>query len=121
MKHQGKLSEVIYEGIGVLQGGNTSPLLFNKYLSDLRYFLDASTGICTAEEIIVHMLWADDLFMVSSNHIHAQKQLDGLTKFTSPNQMIANEVKTKYMVFGHCKDDFQLKLNGKVIKKVDSS
>ena len=121
VKHQGKLSDLIFEAIGVLQGGNTSPLLFNKYLSDLKYFLDGATGICTAEEIIVHMLWADDLFMVSSDPSHAQKQLDGLSEYTSPNQMIANEIKTKYMVFGQCKNDFELKLNGKAIKKVESS
>ena len=47
VKHQGKTSNLIYENIGVLQGGNTSPLLFNKYLSDLKYYLDNSTGVCT--------------------------------------------------------------------------
>ena len=120
VKHQGKISELIEEYIGVLQGGNTSPLLFNKYLFDLKDYLDNSTGVCTLEEIIVHMLWADDLFMVSTNPIHAQKQLDDMSQYTAPNQLIANEIKTKYMVFGKS-DTFTLRLNGKRIKRVKSS
>ena len=120
VKHEGKLSELITESIGVLQGGNTSPLLFNKYMFDLKDYLDNSTGVCTLEEIIVHMLWADDLFMVSTAPEHAQKQLDDLAAYTSPNQLIANEIKTKFMVFGNS-DTFTLRLNGKRIKRVKSS
>ena len=120
VKHQGKLSEIIREDIGVLQGGNTSPMLFNKYMFDLKDYLDNSTGVCTLEEIVVHMLWADDLFMVSTAPMDAQKQLDNLSKYTAPNQLIANEIKTKYMVFGKS-DTFTLRLNGKRIKRVKSS
>ena len=120
VKHQGKLSEVINERIGVNQGANTSPLLFNKYLIDLKDYLDSSTGVCTLEEIIVHMLWADDLFMVSTVPTDAQKQLDDLSSYTAPNQLIANDIKTKYMVFGKS-DTFTLRLNGKRIKRVKSS
>ena len=104
----------------VIQGGNTSPMWFNKYLSDLKYYLDSSTGVCSLDEIIVHMLWADDLFMVSTNPKHAQKQLDDLSSYSSPNQMIANEIKTKFMVFGKY-DKFELKLNGRPIECVNVS
>ena len=120
VKHQGKLSDIIKEDIGVNQGGNTSPLLFNKYMFDLKDYLDNSTGVCTLEEMVVHMLWADDLFMVSTSPVHAQKQLDGLSSFTAPNQLVANDIKTKYMVFGKS-DTFTLRLNGKRIKRVKSS
>ena len=120
VKHQGKLSDLVQEDIGVIQGGNTSPTWFNKYLSDLKYFLDSSTGVCSLEEIIVHMLWADDLFMVSTKPKDAQKQLDDLQSYSSPNQMIANEIKTKFMIFGSC-ENFELKLNGKPIKRVYDS
>ena len=57
--------------------------------------------------------------MVSCNQANAQHQLDGLSKFCSPNQMIANETKTKYMVFGKT-NDFSLVLNGKPIDRVTS-
>ena len=120
VKHQGKLSNLIQEDIGVIQGGNTSPMWFNKYLSDLKFYLDSSTGVCSLDEIIVHMLWADDLFMVSTNPKDAQTQLNELSSYSSPNQMIANDIKTKFMVFGRC-EKFELKLNGKPIERVEIS
>ena len=67
----------------------------------------------------MHLLWADDLILVSSYSSSAQRQLDGLSNFSSPNQMIANEIKTKYMLFGK-QTDFSLHLNGKCIERVKS-
>ena len=58
------------------------------------------------------MLWADDSYMASCNADHAQRQLGGLSKFCAPNQMVTNEIKTKYMAFRKIKD-VKLKLNGK--------
>ena len=57
--------------------------------------------------------------MISYFPKHAQRQLDGLSKFCAPNQMVANELKTKYMVFGNL-NTFLLKLNGKNLEKVSS-
>ena len=57
--------------------------------------------------------------MVSSKPDHAQRQLDGLSKFCAPNQMIANEAKTKFMTFGKEKH-ISLKLNGKPLEQVQS-
>ena len=65
------------------------------------------------------MLWADDLVMISCSLKHAQRQLDGLSKFCAPNQMVANELKSKYMVSGNL-NTFSLKLNGKNLEKVSS-
>ena len=119
VKYKGKISDPIHEYVGVNQGGNTSPTLFRRYLHDLKDYLDEYTGICISDEILLHMLWADDLVMVSCTPKHAQRQLDGLSKFCAPNQMVANELKTKYMVFGKL-NDFSLQLNGKHIEKVSS-
>ena len=119
VKHNGKISDPISEHVGVNQGGNTSPLLFRRYLHDLNDYLDKHTGICKADEILLHMLWADDLVMISSNPKHAKRQLDGLSKFCAPNQMVANELKTKYMVFGNLAS-FSLELNGKNLENVQS-
>ena len=56
-----EISDIIWENVGVNQGGNASPILFRSYLSDIKDYLDEYTGICTSNEIILHMLWADDL------------------------------------------------------------
>ena len=119
LKYNGKLTNPVHENIGVIQGGNCSPILFRKYLYDLKDYLDECTGICFSTEILLHMLWADDLCMVSCTQANAQHQLDGLSKFCSPNQMIGNETKTKYIVFGKT-NDFSLVLNGKAINRVTS-
>ena len=122
IKSCGKLSEIVRENIGVNQGAITSPFLFKEYISDLKIYLDEYTGISIGDEIIVHELWADDLYLVADNFTHSQMQLDGLGKFCAPNHMIANEIKTKVMVYGNIKetDNVDLTLNGKIIEKVDS-
>ena len=86
--------------MGVNQGGIASGFLFRKYESDLGTFLDSECGICVEEKIIAHILWADDLVLISDSKSGMQKQLDGLLKFCSLNLMSVNEIKTKYMVVG---------------------
>ena len=94
VKHEGLLQEV-----GVNQGGNASPIIFRKYLSDLRQYLNEKTGtILSDDEILVHLLWADDLIMTSTAAQDAQSQLNGLASFK--NRSIVDTVKNKYMVFG---------------------
>ena len=117
VKCNGEISDIVRENLGVNQDGNASTILFRRYLSDIKEYLDEYTGICTSNEIILHMLWADDLYMVSSRPDHTQRQLDGLSKFCATNQMIANEAKTKCMTFGKEKH-VSLKLNGKPLEQV---
>ena len=105
MKCNGKISPKIRDELGVNQGGNASPTLFRKYLSDLGDYLSKHVGICISEEIIAHLLWADDLVLLSDSAKGLQKQLDGLLQFCAKNLMIVNETKTKVMIFGERKDD----------------
>ena len=58
-------SESVDENLGVNQGGNASGLLFRKFLSDLSDYLLAEFGICISTEISAHLLWADDLILMS--------------------------------------------------------
>ena len=105
VKCNGKISPKIRDELGVNQGGNASPTLFRKYLSDLGDYLSKHVGICISEEIIAHLLWADDLVLLSDSAKGLQKQLDGLLQFCAKNLMIVNETKTKVMIFGERKDD----------------
>ena len=118
VKHEGKLSGKIEQTIGVNQGGNASPTIFKKYLNDMKDYLKEYTGVVLSQdEILVYLLWADDLINVATNVQDAQKQLDGVAKFASRNKAIANTIKTKFMVFGNIKD-VKLFFNGKEIKEV---
>ena len=51
--------------MGVNQGGVASSLLFRKCMADLNAFLNTEFGLCNGEMIIAHILWADDLILMS--------------------------------------------------------
>ena len=103
VKNNGRVSSMIFNKLGVNQGGVASGLLFRKYMSDLKTYLSTAHGICMSNEIIAHLLWADDLILFSDTFKGLQIQLDGLKQFCSNNHMIVNEIKTKIMVFGNPK------------------
>ena len=81
LKYHGLLSPPTLDSHSVNQGGNTSPILFRQYLSDLGDFLQQKCGLCISHDIIAHLLWADDLVLVSDSKTGLQKQLDGLLSF----------------------------------------
>ena len=88
-----------------------SGLLFRKYVSDLEQYLMSEQGICIDENIVGHLLWADDLILFSDSVAGLQKQLNGVMKFCSNNRMLVNESKTKVMQFGK-KGNFEVYFNG---------
>ena len=117
LKHHGLLSPLTLDSHGVNQGGNTSPTLFRQYLSDLSDFLPQKCGLCISHDIITHLLWADDLVVVSDSKTGLQKQFDGLLSFCEKNLMIVNELKTKVITFG-CKQDIEIFFN---IQKIETT
>ena len=109
---------MIFNSLGVNQGGVASGILFRKYMGDLDSYLSTAHGICIDEEIIVHLLWADDLILFSDTFHGLQIQLDGLKQFCSNNHMIVNEIKTKVMVFGNPKKS-KVQFNSVEIEEVN--
>ena len=102
----------ILDKYGVNQGGNASPTLFRNYLSGLGDDLTHTHGLCVSETIVAHLLWPDDLTLISDSHEGLQKQLGGLQTFCTKNVMILYELKTKVMAFGKC-DVLKVHFNGK--------
>ena len=64
--------------LGANQGGNVSPILFRTYLADIGNYLNTYIGLYLSENIIAHLLWADDLVLISESKSGLQKQSDGL-------------------------------------------
>ena len=119
VKRNGKLSPLIVNNLGVNQGGIASGFLVRKYMADLGAYLSREYGVVIADEIIAHLLWADDLILFSDTQHGIQKQLQGLQRFGANNHMIGNETKTKIICFGRsikCNVHF----NGKIIEQVES-
>ena len=69
-------------------------------LADLKKYLHIAHGIVLDDEVLTHILWADDLVLLSSTAEGLQQQLNGLFTFCQKYQMIVNEMKTKVMIFG---------------------
>ena len=111
IKCRGKVSSSILDTLGVNQGGIASGLLVRKYMADMSEYLGTEFAVCVNDVIVAHILWADDLILVSNTSSGLQKQLNGLHKFCSRNMMVVNELKTKVMVFGK-KDDNAIIFNG---------
>lgn len=88
-------------------------------VADLDSYLSFEYGICINDEVIAHLLWADDLALFSDTVDGLQKQLNGLKQFCLDNHMIVNEIKTKYMVFGNLKIAFNLTFDAEQIAKVN--
>ena len=118
VKSKGWVSFLINDVMGVNQGGVASGLLFRKYMADLGNYLKSECGVCIGDIIIMHLLWADDLILISDTALGLQKQLDGLLKFCSKNLTTVNEIKTKCMTFGNIKT-VELFFNHKLIEQVE--
>ena len=118
VKKNGWISFLIKNVLGVNQGGVASGLLFRKYLSDLSDYLNSKFGICVGKIIIMHILWADDLVLITDEENGMQRHLDGLLEFCKNNLAIVNEIKTKCMAFGKIKQ-VTITFNGKIIEQVD--
>ena len=119
VKHQGWLSSLIRNLVGVNQGGVASGFLFRKYLSDLDEYLDIHFGVCVGDMIVAHILWADDLVLMAESISGMQDQLNKLSAYCSKNLLSVNETKTKCMAIGHS-GNLILKLNEKNIEEVEN-
>ena len=70
---------------------------------DLIEYLNTDCGIALSmDTVLLHLLWADDLILVSDSQDGLQKQLDGLFNFCKKSHTIVNSMKTKVMIFGNC-------------------
>ena len=86
-------------------------------MADLSTYLKNEFGVVMGEYILAHLLWADDLILISDSLHGIRMQLKGLAKFCSNNQMLVNELKTKIMCFGR-PENIKLEFNGKLIEQV---
>ena len=98
-KWNGCLSEAFENLYGVLQGGVTSPTLFNVFLEDLVKYLDTTCGVYMSNLMIAYLLFADDLVLIADSAVGLQKLIDGLQTYCSKWHMLVNLTKTKIMVF----------------------
>ena len=77
----GHLTPVL-SSIGLKQGGVLSSLLFNLYIDDMRFIFDSSCDPVTHfKDPLSHLLYADDLIMMSTTHTGLSNCLEKLEKY----------------------------------------
>ena len=99
VRWQGELGSELDSTYGVLQGGIISPRLFNLYLSDMHEFFDDSHGINIGGYTIKHLLYADDLVLVSESPSNMQSLLNSLSEYCKKWHLLINSAKSKVMIF----------------------
>lgn len=121
-----KLSEAIMILIGTEQGHPLSPELFKVFLYELSLLLNANVG--HPPELngvpINHLLWADDLILLSLQLSSLQKLLDILGDYCTTWGLSVNIKKTQVMVFNSqgrlLKLNHKFSLGSKIIEQTRS-
>ena len=88
--------------IGLKQGCNLSPLLFNLFINDLPKLINETPGgdpPFLSGVKVSSLLYADDLVLLSHSKDGLQKLINTLKKYTDDWFLDINMSKTKYMIF----------------------
>ena len=98
IRWEGQLGTRIDSTYGVLQGGIISPKLFNLYLADVGDYLNQTHGIAIDDVTFTHLLYADDLVLLSESASGMQELINDLAAYCRKWHLIVNSKKTKVMV-----------------------
>ena len=100
VKLSGYLSKPFDIKKGTEQGHPLSPDFFKLYIKDLSQILEFENCPKLADMLISHLLWADDLIMLSLDKETTQKQINKLHDFCKKWGLEINMNKTKAMILG---------------------
>ena len=75
------MHEFTVDALNIQTLGVVSGVLFRIYMAHLEFYLSVGHAICNTNEIIAHLLWADDLILFSYTFCGLQNKLDGLYQF----------------------------------------
>jgi hypothetical protein len=115
------LSELFLSNIGVRQGDVISFTLFSFFIHDFQtYFNESCDPPNIGESNVHHLLYADDLVLMSKSEQGLQKSIDCLKKYCMSWDLQVNPQKTKVVIFN--KKNKMIESNMKFgIQKIDSA
>ena len=98
---QDGLTKTFTSNVGVRQGDNLSPTLFNIFINDLPQMLyeDHCYPLTLGNTSINCLLYADDLLILSENKAGLQNSLNKLNEYCKKWGLEANIQKTKVIIF----------------------
>ena len=100
IKVRGGYLDPISSTCGLKQGGVLSPLLFNLYVDEINdIFDDTCDPVKLFSSPLSHLLYADDLILISTSQDGLNKCLSQLEKFCDTWQLEVNLEKSKIIIF----------------------
>lgn len=102
IKTRNKLTPLFPSDIGVKQGDNLSPTLFNVYVNDIPECIQQngpSDPIKLGKIDISCLLYADDLVLLSTTKQGLQKCINAIHKYSTTWKLDINTEKTKVLIF----------------------
>lgn len=99
IKKDNFISNPIPNNKGVKQGDSLSPTLFNIYINDLGSCLNGCDPVLLGDTPLNHLLFADDLLLMSESSSGLQECLGKLEQFCHKWKLEVNLNKTKIMIF----------------------
>ncbi len=101
-KSQNKLTDPFPSQIGVRQGDNLSPTLFNIFINDLPKYInkeEETHPVTIGSTTLNCLLYADDLVLMSTSKEGLQRCMDATQKYTEDWHLSINLEKTKTLIF----------------------
>jgi hypothetical protein len=110
--------------VGLKQGGILSPLLFNIFIDDIsKIFDDTCDPICALKQPLSHLLYADDLALLSYSQAGLNNCLSKLKEYCEKWKLGVNLTKSEVIVFnpsGRKLDNYNFKFGDLKMKIVKS-
>ena len=90
------------------------------YIRNLSPLLEHENCPTLMDQVISHLLWADDLILLALDPKTLQNQLDSLLQYCNEWGLDINMGKTKVIKFNSNSDHSTFRINGKLVSEVES-
>ena len=121
-KISGQLLSQIVTTVGLKQGDNLSPILFNIFFDDVEIFDTSCDPVILTDELSInHLLYADDMAILSLSSDGLQNSLDKLKFYSDKWHHELNTTKTKIIAFSttdRLLKRYRFSYNDKILEQV---